>query len=164
MLKITQGYSFTKEVPSEDCLMVLKSQTDKFVVDQTIQSSGKICLYAPSSVTSGWPATNYKYQILSNSGLFETGEMLVQLNYLMSDTSDDPRSQNEILLDAVQAQLAGKATSAQSSMTVGDKSISYCSIAELFQLREYFACKVAEEKKKRSPLNGGLIKYRWSSR
>ena len=57
------------------------------------------------------------------------------------------------------------ATSAQSSMSVGDKSIAYCSIDELYRLREYFKKKVAEEKN--DPIVEGnqmKIKYVWSMR
>ena len=75
------------------------------------------------------------------------------------------KTQNEKLLEAIEAQLAGKATSAQSSMSVGDKSISYCSIDELFRLREYFKKKVAEEKN--DPIVEGnqmKIKHVWSMR
>jgi len=37
------------------------------------------------------------------------------------------KSRNEIILDAIEAQLAGVATQGQQSISVGDKSISYLS-------------------------------------
>lgn len=107
----------------------------------------------------------YKYQIINDEGIEDSGDFEVIVNFFLADESVQVKSVNELLLEAVEAQIAGKATSAQQSMSVGDKSISYCSIDELFNLRQYFKSKVAEEKGENNIGNDeGKIKYIWSLR
>ena len=70
----------------------------------------------------------------------------------------------ETILDAVEATLAGKATTAQSSISVGDKSISYMSVSELMSLREFAKEKIAEENGKFVAGRGAKIIYKWTMR
>jgi hypothetical protein len=65
-------------------------------------------------------------------------------NFALANETESVKSAAEKYLEAIEAQIAGKATSAQQSMSVGDKSISYCSIDELLKLKDYFAAKVAK--------------------
>lgn len=118
-----------------------------------------------ASTTTQWIPGNYKYQIINDDEIEDEGEFQILQNFYLTDEVSSVKTQNEKLLEAIEAQLAGMATSAQSSMSVGDKSIAYCSIDELFRLREYFKKKVAEEKN--DPIVEGnqmKIKYVWSMR
>lgn len=64
---------------------------------------------------------------------------------LPSLESGDARSAYQIMYDAVLAALAGRATSVQRSVTVGDKSISYMSFSELWAAKEHLEAMLAEE-------------------
>jgi len=83
-------------------------------------------------------------------------------NFALADEEETVKSVNERYLEAIEAQIAGRATRAQASMSVGDKSISYCSLDELLKLKDYFAAKVAKEQGKFQTGNSGKIKYKWS--
>ena len=70
----------------------------------------------------------------------------------------------ETILEAIEATLAGKATAAQASISVGDKSISYMSVSELMSLRSFAKEKIAEEKGKFVAGNGAKILHKWVMR
>jgi hypothetical protein len=114
--------------------------------------------------TKTLPVGEYKYQILNSTGIEEEGAFIVLANFALENDDTPMKSLNEQYLDAIEAQIAGKANAAQQSMSVGDKSISYCTIDELFKLREYFANKVAKENGAMTTSAGGKIKYKWSMR
>lgn len=155
MLKVYQGFSLTLNKKTNS-IIVIRGDGVKYVY----QADGSI----PSEVTAEWMPGVYRYQISDSEGIFQTGEIQVIVNYNLNDAEVKITTSNEDLLAAIQAQLAGRATAAQSSMSVGDKSISYCSLTELLQLREYFQKKVDEQRGKSNPDNGGKIRYKWSNR
>ena len=160
-IKITRGFQFKKEVPNEFCVLVLKSDSEKLTITNIENQDGKLYLICYSEITSDFNPGYYKYQLIDNVGIIESGDAEVIQNYLLAEQGQSVKSHNQILLDAIEAQLAGVATSAQSSITVGDKSISYMSINELLKLRQYYKNKVDEQEGKRNPNNEGKILYRW---
>ena len=164
MIKIVQGFEYKQPVKNEGSKLVIKGDGIKYVLENTEVIDGITYIIASANETVLWQPGKYKYQILSAEGIDDSGEFEIIHNYLYADEYDTVKSQNEILLEAVEAQIAGKASSAQSSISVGDKSIGYCSIEELFKLRDYFKQKVAEESGKRSSDNSGKIKYKWTFR
>lgn len=165
MIKATQGFRFRYVVKTPTSKMVIRGDNYKLIIE-TIESEGEsYYLTERADVTSQWKSGKYKYQILNDNGIEDEGEFEIIKNYYLTDDFESVKTEAERLLEAIEAQLAGKATSAQSSMSVGDKSISYCTIDELFKLREYFKRKVAEEKGE-SAIDGNQmkIKYKWSAR
>lgn len=159
--KITRGFTFSMEVPNEFCVLVLKSDIDKITLTNIRNKDGKLYLICDSNVTATFTPGWYQYQLIDNLGIVQSGETEVIQNYLLADQGQTVKSRNQILLQAVEAQLAGVATAAQSSITVGDKSISYMSISQLMRLRQYYKNKVNEEQGKRNSNNQGRILYRW---
>lgn len=137
----------------------------KLVIDRIVIEDNDNFIEEFASTTATWIPGKYKYQIINDDEIEDEGEFQILQNFFLTDDFSSVKTQNEKLLDAIEAQLAGKATSAQSSMSVGDKSIAYCSIDELFKLRDYFKKKVAEEKGD-SVIEGNQmkIKHVWSMR
>lgn len=155
MLKVYQGFDLTLN-KKQNSIIVIRGQNIKYVYDANST--------IPGSITAEWVPGIYKYQISDTNGILQTGQIQVIINYNLNDAEIKITTGNQDLLAAIQAQIAGRATSAQASMSVGDKSISYCTLTQLLQLREYFKNKVDHEQGKHSPDNGGKIKYRWSIR
>lgn len=80
------------------------------------------------------------------------------------NAEDTIKSHWETVLDAVEATLAGKASQAQTNISVGDKSIGYMSVTELLELREFAKEKIAEESGKFVSGNSGKILHKWIMR
>lgn len=76
----------------------------------------------------------YRYQLLAEDGVFEEGTLQLKVNLALSPDGADVMPARRIL-EAIEAQIAGKATAAQASISVGDKSISYYSLSDLLRLR-----------------------------
>lgn len=163
-MKQVQGFTFSYHVDSSDCVLYIIGNGTKIVVDTIEKVANLYFLKASADVTKDWPVGDYKYQLLDTNGIVEEGEFIVLRNFAFSDDETEVKSRNELILEAIEAQLAGRATSAQSSMSVGDKSISYMSIDELLKLRSYFKEKVDKEQGKYSAGNAARIKYVWKVR
>lgn len=164
MIKHTQGFSFRYVVKSPNSQLIIKGTGIKYIISTIEEVDGVYYIYADRDTTMEWVAGNYKYQILNEDGVESEGDFIILRNFALADADEDIKTVNERYLEAIEAQIAGKATAAQSSMSVGDKSISYCSIDELMKLRDYFKSKVDNERGKFSSGNQGKIKYTWTGR
>lgn len=164
MIKATQGFKFSYVVKTASSKLVIKGDNIKIILDN-IEEGGNYYIIATAEETAQWASGDYKYQIINDDGIEDSGEFIVLRNYMLADENESVKTHYEILLDAINAQIAGKATTAQQAMSVGDKSISYCSIDELFKLRDYFSKKVAEERGEyNTDGNEMKIKYKWGIR
>ena len=164
MIKVIRGYKLIQLVNTSSSKMIIKGDDFKAVINN-IEDGGKYYIIAPADETANWKSGTYKYQILNDEGMEDEGDITVIENFELTDTYETVKSKNELLLEAIEAQIAGRATSNQQSMTVGDKSIAYCTIDELFKLREYFKKKVSEEQGD-TTIDGDemKIKYKWGFR
>lgn len=160
-IDITRGFIFQHEVPNAKCVLVLKSDTQKIILSDIQNKDGKIYLVADVEITKKYRPNNYKFQIIDDAGIVSEGEAIVRQNFLYADENQSVKTHNEIILQAIEAQIGGIATQAQSSISVGDKSISYMTFDELIKAREFFKKKVAEQKKKHIAGNEAKIKYVW---
>lgn len=95
--------------------------------------------------TTGFTPGRYHSQWIGESGVISSGTFEVRLSLANGTSAVDPRSTAEITLEAIDAMLAGRATSQQKKIQVGDKSIEYSSFSELLTWREHFARLVAKE-------------------
>ena len=95
--------------------------------------------------TSGLAAGTYHYDMLLGGEVLYRGTFDLVQDITGAEESFDPRSSSEIVIEAIDAWLEGRATTQQRSVQVGDKSIQYSSIDELKRWREFFVEKVAEE-------------------
>lgn len=164
MIKVVQGFNLRYAVSSPESQLIIKGDGIKYVVEDIETVDGHNYIIADRDTTKEWAAGEYKYQILNAQGIQSEGDFYVMRNFALTDDEETVKSVNERYLEAIEAQIAGRATRAQQSMSVGDKSISYCSLDELLKLKDYFAAKVAKEQGKFQTGNAGKIKYKWSLR
>lgn len=85
-----------------------------------------------------------QYQLFEGNLLKESGTIEV-VGSLLVDQNQDLRGRYAAIVDAIQKQLAGIATSASKHVQVGDKTIDKYSASELLSFLDYFKGKLAEE-------------------
>lgn len=107
----------------------------------------------------------YNYQIITDGKVDEEGIINIKANLLYSSTVD---SYWKKALKAVEDRIAGKAIDPANDITVGDKKITYYSLNQLLELRDFIKQKIAEEDEEEgietsSPNNGKVMFYKWRS-
>lgn len=164
MIKFTKGFVFRYRVKTSSSKMIIKGCNVKYTCENVVSSDDESYIEVTSDVTKTWNAGVFKYQILNDEGIEEEGEIQILQNFALMDEDESVKSYWETILEAIEATLAGKATAAQSSISVGDKSISYMSVSELMSLREFAKEKIAEENGKFVPGKGAKILHKWVMR
>lgn len=101
-----------------------------------------------ATLTAGYAAGDYAFQVVENNAtekkVSASGNIKIYANLETSATAFDPRTADEVILDAVIAVMSGTASQTQRSVSVGDKSLQYMSFSELSEKRAYFENKVAD--------------------
>lgn len=161
-IEITRGFKFQIEVKNNSCKLILKSDSQKLNITTITSKDGKFYLTSSADDTKKYRAGDYKYQILDADGIVEQGNAVVKQNFALTDQNESVKTKSQVILEAIEAQISGIATNAQSSIHVGDKSISYMTFDELMKARQFFRKKVSEQKKQFINGNEGRIKYKWS--
>ena len=122
--------------------------------------NGSNWIYSLTAIaTAEYPAGKYSYQVTESAEedkiISASGIVQILPDLETADTAYDPRSADEIILDAVIAVMTGTASQKQRSVKVGDQEISFMSFAELAEKREYFEALVASQQ---SNANSGSIR------
>ena len=164
MIKIVKGFLFRWKVKTPTSKMIIKGDNLKYTCETVVSTDDEFYIEEPSDVTKTWDVGKFKYQILNDEGIEDSGDIEILQNFSLMDESECVRSHWEVVLEAIEATLAGKATAAQSSISVGDKSISYMSVSELMSLREFAKEKIAEENGKFVSGKGAKILHKWVMR
>lgn len=164
MIKFTKGFVFRWRVKTSSSKMIIKGDFAKYTCENVISSDDGFYIEEPATVTKKWDVGVFKYQILNDDGVEDSGDIEILQNFSLMDECESVRSHWEVVLEAIEATLAGKATAAQSSISVGDKSISYMSVSELMSLREFALEKIGEEKGKFVAGKGAKILHKWVMR
>ena len=164
MIKFTKGFVFRWKVKTSSSKMIIKGDNLKYTCENIVSSDDGYYLTESADVTKNWSVGKFKYQILNDEGIEDENDIEILQNFSLMDEDESVRSHWEVVLDAVEATLAGKATSAQASISVGDKSISYMTVSELMSLREFAKEKISEEKGKFVAGNGAKILHKWVMR
>ena len=165
-IKITQGFIFRRLVQTVTTKLILLNDTEKHVVDNVIEEGGSLYLTATAEETATWSVGKYQYQLQDIDGIVEHGEAYVLVNFALDSADASYKSRWQIVLEAVDATLAGKATTAQQSVTIGDKSITSMNVTELLKLRDFIKARLAEEAKEKgeeyiNPNDEKRIKFLW---
>ncbi len=105
--------------------------------------SGGIWTFTASAATTAvFAAGDYTFQMYESSStektIYSAHPVTIKPNLETSSTAFDPRSADEIILEAVIAVMSGTASQTQRSVSVGDKSLQYMSFSELAEKRAYF--------------------------
>ena len=164
MIKIVKGFLFRHRVKTPNSKIIIKGDFVKYTCENVVSSDDGFYIEEPSEVTKTWCVGNFKFQILNGEGVEDSGDIEILQNFSLMDEGESVRSHWEVVLEAIESTLAGKATQAQTNISVGDKSIGYMSVSELLELREFAKEKIAEEKGKFSSENGGKILHKWIMR
>ena len=164
MIKCTRGFVFRWKVKTNSSKMIIKGDFAKYTCENIVQKDDGFYIEVTSDVTKKWDAGVFKYQILNDVGIEDSGDIEILPNFALMEEDESVKSHWEVVLDAVEATLAGKATNSQTNISVGDKSIGYMSVSELLELREFAKEKIGEEKEKFVPGNGARILHKWVMR
>lgn len=110
--------------------------------------------------TSNYAVGDYVIQYFNDNQIIKQDDLRIEQNLKFADANYDPRSKAKITLQAIQAVLAGRATSGQYHVKVGQKELSYCSFDQLIKWKNYFASIVAKEDGRPSELRLQRLYYR----
>lgn len=163
-MKIVKGFVFRYRVKTPSSKIIIKGNNVKYVFSNVVEKDNSFYIEETADVTKNWQVGKFKYQILNDEGIEEEGEIEILQNFSLMDEDESVRGHWEVVLEAIENTLAGKATSAQTNISVGDKSIGYMSVSELLELREFAKEKIAEEKGKFVAGNGAKILHKWVMR
>ena len=164
MIKITRGFLLRYRVKTHNSKLIIKGDFAKYTCENVVEKDNSFYIEEPADVTKNWQVGKFKYQILNDEGVEEEGEIEILQNFALMEEDESVKSHWEVVLEAIEATLAGKATAAQSSISVGDKSISYMSVSELMSLREFAKEKIGEENGKFVSGKGAKILHKWVMR
>ena len=163
-MKIVKGFLFRWKVKTSSSKMIIKGDFAKYTCENVIEKDNSFYIEETSEVTKKWDAGVFKYQILNDEGVEDEGEIQILQNFALMDEDESVRSHWEVVLEAIENTLAGKATQAQTNISVGDKTIGYMSVSELLELRSFAKEKIGEEKGKFVAGNGAKILHKWVMR
>lgn len=141
--KIIQGINFPIRVYSNNSTLIMKDQTDILQFDAEAEN-GQYWINVLIDEDNFISAGIKQYQLFEGNILKESGTLEV-IASLKVDSSQDLRGRYKIIVDAIQKQIAGVATSANKHVQVGDKTIDKYSAKQLLELLNYFQGKLAEE-------------------
>lgn len=156
-VSLTRGFAFEMIVP-EDTLSAI------FVGNGLNLALGKISgnvLSLSEEETKQLTTGTYFIQFLGESDEIGREDLEVKPNYSLNDEPEPEESRWRTVLSAVDAAIAGRATQAQLRVSVGDKSIEYCSLSELLSLREFVKGRLKEEESSHRPGDQSVIKWVW---
>lgn len=95
---------------------------------------------------TGFTPGVYYLQFMLDGEVIETDRITVEQNLATAAEDFDPRSENEKILEAIEAMLAGRATTQQRSISIDGQAIQYSSFSELLEWKNYYTKKVAMER------------------
>ena len=165
--KFTQGVEEKIRVYTSGAILILKNSTT-ILTFNTVETEGEDEYWLTFTIDQD----NFiegglaQYQLFEGNILKEYGTCQIIPNLLVNP-QQDTRGKYKIIVDGIEAMLAGVATKGQRHIQVGDKTIEKYSASQLLSLLNYFQGKLAEEESgtdvntKTDQLN---IKYVWRVR
>lgn len=163
--KFIQGNTEHIRVYSNNAFIIIKNDTSIQTFNTVIPDNDnnywlQVCIDMQHFIEGGIA----QYQLFQDNQLKEWGTCQVIPN-LYLDPNQESRSRYRIIVEAIEAKLAGTATRAQRQVKVGDKQIQYMSASELLGLLDYFRKKMNEDEGLIDPATNELkIKYQWRIR
>lgn len=163
--KIIQGQNYPIRVYNANSVLIMKDQLDilQFNAEET---NGQYWINVLIDDSNFISAGLKQYQLFEGGVLKQSGTLEV-VGSLLVDSSQDLRGKYKVIVDAIEAQLAGVATKGQKKVQVGDKNIERYSATELLSLLNYFQGKLAEEESGtdiNTKTDQMAIKYVWRIR
>lgn len=143
--KFTQGVEEKIRVYTTNAILIIKNSSNIVTfnnVDDSIE--GEYWLTFTIDEQNYIEGGIAQYQLFEDNVLKEYGSCQI-VPSLLVNPEQDLRGKYKIIVDAIQAQLAGVATKGQKRVQVGDKNIDKYSAYQLLKLLDYFQGKLAEE-------------------
>lgn len=165
--QIIQGQNFPIRVYSGNSVLIMKDETtvlsfNNVTEDQNNDLWLNILIDQDNFISAGIK----QYQLFEGNILKQSGSLQI-IPSLLIDQNQDMRGRYKIIVDAIQKQLAGVATSASRHVQVGDKTIQKYSASQLLSLLNYFQGKLDEQesgKNINTKTDQMQIKYKWTIR
>ena len=165
--KIVQGQDFGIRVYSGNSIIIIKDQKHIITFNNvTEDQNNDLWLHVLIDKQNFISAGIKQYQLFENNNLKQSGSLQV-IPSLLVDPTQQTRSRYAVIVEAIEAMLAGTATRAQREVAVGDKRVGYMSASQLQSIITYFNGKLDEEEagNNTNPKTDQLkIKYIWTLR
>lgn len=165
--KIVQGQDFGIRVYSGNSIIIIKDQKHIITFNNvTEDQNNDLWLHVLIDKQNFISAGIKQYQLFENNNLKQSGSLQV-IPSLLVDPTQQTRSRYAVIVEAIEAMLAGTATRAQREVAVGDKRVGYMSASQLQSILTYFKGKLDEEEagNNTNPKTDQLrIKYIWTLR
>ena len=143
--KFTQGVDEKIRVYNQNSILIIKSP-ETILTFATVEADSNGDLWLKFKIDS----QNYiaggvaNYQLFEDNQLKEYGSCQI-IPSLLVNQDQDIRGRYAAIVEAIEKQLAGVASSAGKRIQVGDKTIDKYSASQLLSLLNYFKGKLAEE-------------------
>lgn len=102
----------------------------------------------------------YYVQYYRGNEIIKEDELTVRQNLKYADSNFDPRSKARIILEAIQAHLAGTSTVTQRRLKCGEKEIQYSSFDELIKWKNFYQKEALKEEGKAPQVRHEKLYYR----
>lgn len=142
--KFTQGVEEKIRVYSSNAILMLKNTTTIVTFNTVVQTNDEYWLTFTIDEDNFIEGGLANYQLFEDNVLKEYGSCQI-IPSLLVDPGQDLRGKYKIIVDAIEAMLAGVATKGQRHVQVGDKTVEKYSAAQLLSLLDYFQGKLTEE-------------------
>ena len=110
--------------------------------------------------TAEYTPGEYVYQLFNGDQIILQDVIKIKQNLKYVTSAYNPKSKNRIILQAIEAYLAGIATHQQRRVKIGDKEIEYSSYDELMKWLDYYKKQVRKEDHKASSIRLEKVFYR----
>ena len=163
--KFTQGVQEKIRVYDQNSILIIKNTSSILTFNNVVEEqNGDLWLTFTIDQNNYMSGGVANYQLFQNNQLKEYGSCQI-IPSLLVNPDQDLRGRYKIIVDAIQAMLAGVATKGQRHIQVGDKTIQRYNTEDLMRLLNYFQGKLYEEEAQ-SNVNTKTdqikIKYVWS--
>ena len=110
--------------------------------------------------TDNFTIGEYAVQFFKDDQVIEETTLICKQNLKYVSANYDPRTPAKIILEAIEAYLAGVATHQQKRVKVGQKEIQYSSYDQLMKWRDFYAIEARKEQGKAGNLRFEKISWR----
>ena len=171
-LTFTQGVQQRVRVYTSGAILILKNSTTILTFNTVETVEGETEDDNEYWLTFTIDQDNYieggiaQYQLFEDNRLKEYGSCNI-IPSLLVNPQQDLRGKYKIIVDAIEAMLAGVATKGQKHVQVGDKTIDKYSAYQLLKLLDYFQGKLAEQESGtdiNTKTDQMTILYKWTMR
>lgn len=129
------------DYPATECTLSYSLVREGASISITASASGsEYAISVPAATSAAWQPGEYQWTSYVTSGatrkVIETGSLIIRANPAAGGY--DTRSYVKRVLDAIEAMLEGRATSDVTSYSIGGRSVSKASVAELLAWRSQY--------------------------